>query len=112
MQIVRREENINSRYSSYDRRQIFYAGGDNVTGPNTVIETMTIGKKAAMNIDRKLMGKDMEGSLFKKYVCRNIIPIEHEGGERQYMKNYSQRAGKIISGKFHWAFQKKRRKLK
>ena len=36
-----------------------FAGGDAVTGPNTVIEAMAAGRKAAISIDRYLNSKDM-----------------------------------------------------
>jgi heterodisulfide reductase subunit A-like polyferredoxin len=36
-----------------------FAGGDTVTGPDTVIEAMAAGRKAAISIDRYLNGEDM-----------------------------------------------------
>jgi heterodisulfide reductase subunit A-like polyferredoxin len=36
-----------------------FAGGDMVTGPGTIIESMAHGRKAALSIDRYLCGKDL-----------------------------------------------------
>ncbi|MCK4358442.1 MAG: FAD-dependent oxidoreductase [Candidatus Cloacimonetes bacterium] len=38
----------------------FFAGGDTVTGPKTVIEAIAAGHKAAISIDRYLMRKDLK----------------------------------------------------
>jgi NADH-quinone oxidoreductase subunit F len=40
-------------------RQEVFAGGDLVTGPNTVVEAIAAGKKAAQVIDRYLQGKEL-----------------------------------------------------
>jgi pyruvate/2-oxoglutarate dehydrogenase complex dihydrolipoamide dehydrogenase (E3) component len=37
-----------------------FAGGDLVTGPNTVIDAIAAGKKAALVIDRYLQGRQVE----------------------------------------------------
>ncbi|HXY42194.1 MAG TPA: FAD-dependent oxidoreductase [Vicinamibacteria bacterium] len=44
------------RYSLATSRDRFYAGGDLVTGASNVSNAMGFGKKAARNIDKKLMG--------------------------------------------------------
>jgi heterodisulfide reductase subunit A len=36
-----------------------FAGGDSVTGPGTIIESMAHGRKAALSIDRYLRGEDL-----------------------------------------------------
>jgi heterodisulfide reductase subunit A-like polyferredoxin len=38
-----------------------FAGGDSVTGPGTIIESMAHGRKAAHSIDRYLRGEDLAG---------------------------------------------------
>jgi NADH-quinone oxidoreductase subunit F len=35
------------------------------------------------------MEKDRTDSLFKKYIYKNTIPIEPEGGKRQYIEKLS-----------------------
>jgi NADH-quinone oxidoreductase subunit F len=44
------------RYSLETSRQNFYAGGDLITGASNVSNAMGYGKKAARNIDKRLMG--------------------------------------------------------
>jgi NADH-quinone oxidoreductase subunit F len=45
-----------------------FAGGDLVTGPNTVVEAITAGKKVASTIDRFLRGQSL------KIPCEQILP--------------------------------------
>jgi NADH-quinone oxidoreductase subunit F len=45
------------RYSLETSRDRFYAGGDLITGASNVSNAMGIGKKAARNIDRRLMDR-------------------------------------------------------
>jgi heterodisulfide reductase subunit A-like polyferredoxin len=42
-----------------------FAGGDNVTGPATVIEAVAAGKRAAESIERYLKGQDLRGGRFE-----------------------------------------------
>jgi NADH-quinone oxidoreductase subunit F len=44
------------RYSLETSRQGFYAGGDLITGASNVSNAMGYGKKAARNMDERLMG--------------------------------------------------------
>jgi NADH-quinone oxidoreductase subunit F len=44
------------RYSLETSRSKFYAGGDLITGASNVSNAMGYGKKAARNIDQRLMG--------------------------------------------------------
>ena len=46
------------RYSLETSRERFYAGGDLITGASNVSNAMGYGKKAARNIDKKLMGAE------------------------------------------------------
>ena len=43
-----------------------FAGGDNVTGPSTVIEAVAAGKRAAESIERYLKGRDLLGGRFEE----------------------------------------------
>jgi NADH-quinone oxidoreductase subunit F len=49
-------------------RQGVFAGGDVVTGPNTVVEAIAAGKKAAVMIDRFLRGEEM------RQPARTVLP--------------------------------------
>jgi len=54
-----------------------FAGGDNVTGPASVIEAVAAGKRAAESIERFVSGKDMLSSRFEstiKPVPENLLP--------------------------------------
>ena len=51
------------RYSLEASRDRFYAGGDLITGASNVSNAMGIGKKAARNIDRRLMAQERFTSL-------------------------------------------------
>jgi len=51
-----------------------FAGGDSVTGPGTIVESMAHGRKAAISIDRYLRGEDlMEG---RESEGKQISPFE------------------------------------
>jgi NADPH-dependent glutamate synthase beta subunit-like oxidoreductase len=56
------------RYSLETSRERFYAGGDLITGASNVSNAMGYGKKAARNIDRKLMGHDRFAELEADFV--------------------------------------------
>ncbi|HVM59813.1 MAG TPA: NAD(P)-binding protein [Verrucomicrobiae bacterium] len=45
-----------------------FAGGDNVTGPATVIEAVAAGKRAAESIGRYLKGQDLRGDRFEDFL--------------------------------------------
>jgi NADH-quinone oxidoreductase subunit F len=55
------------RYSLETSRERFYAGGDLIAGASNVSNAMGYGKKAARNIDRKLMGRERFESLFPEF---------------------------------------------
>ena len=56
------------RYSLETSRELFYAGGDLITGASNVSNAMGIGKKAARNIDKRLMAEERFGSLMPDFV--------------------------------------------
>jgi NADH-quinone oxidoreductase subunit F len=55
------------RYSLETSRDRFYAGGDLITGASNVSNAMGIGKKAARNIDERLMGEKRFPSLIPEF---------------------------------------------
>jgi heterodisulfide reductase subunit A-like polyferredoxin len=56
-----------------------FAGGDTVTGPDTVIEAMAAGRKAAISIDRYLNGEDMRVGREGEGVQESKIEADIEG---------------------------------
>ena len=55
------------RYSLETSRDRFYAGGDLITGASNVSNAMGIGKKAARNIDKRLMAQERFASLIPDF---------------------------------------------
>ena len=55
------------RYTLETSRDRFYAGGDLITGASNVSNAMGIGKKAARNIDTRLMGQERFASLIPDF---------------------------------------------
>jgi NADH-quinone oxidoreductase subunit F len=53
-----------------------FAGGDVVTGPNTVVDAIAAGKKAAVMIDRYLMGEEMRKPLEVHLPRIYVPPVE------------------------------------
>jgi heterodisulfide reductase subunit A-like polyferredoxin len=63
-----------------------FAGGDNVTGPASVIEAVAAGKRAAESIERFVNGKDMLTNRFEsaiKPVPENLLPDESDVVKRE-----------------------------
>jgi len=58
-----------------------FSGGDAVTGPNTVIEAMAAGRKAAISIDRYLQGEDMRINREEEGTQKSEIEADIEGVE-------------------------------
>ncbi len=65
-----------------DRAGVF-AGGDLVTGPNTVIDAISAGKKAARMIDRYMRGMDLKVRHEPKLPAVFIEPAETAEGETE-----------------------------
>jgi NADH-quinone oxidoreductase subunit F len=61
------------RYSLETSRDRFYAGGDLITGASNVSNAMGIGKKAARNIDRRLMDR-LTPSVLPEFVYQMEPP--------------------------------------
>jgi NADH-quinone oxidoreductase subunit F len=55
------------RYSLETSRERFYAGGDLITGASNVSNAMGFGKKAARNIDKKLMGQKRFTAIWPEF---------------------------------------------
>jgi NADH-quinone oxidoreductase subunit F len=67
--LVKEEGTIDvDRYSLETSRERFYAGGDLITGASNVSNAMGYGKRAARNIDKKLMGQKRFLTLFPEFV--------------------------------------------
>jgi formylmethanofuran dehydrogenase subunit E len=57
-------------------RESVFAGGDVVTGPNTVIAAIADGKKAAVMIDRYLKGEPLKQPVMPYLPEKYIAPFE------------------------------------
>jgi NADH-quinone oxidoreductase subunit F len=55
------------RFSLETSRERFYAGGDLITGASNVSNAMGYGKKAARNIDRRLMARKTEPVIIPEF---------------------------------------------
>jgi len=62
------------RYTLETSRERFYAGGDLITGASNVSNAMGIGKKAARNIDKRLMGQERFASLIPDFAYEMVAP--------------------------------------
>ena len=62
------------RYSLETSRDRFYAGGDLITGASNVSNAMGIGKKAARNIDKRLMGVERFTTLVPDFAYQMEAP--------------------------------------
>jgi NADH-quinone oxidoreductase subunit F len=76
------------RYTLETSRERFYAGGDLISGASNVSNAMGYGKKAARNIDKKLMGQKRFLTLFPEFAYGMEPPetpseiARHVPGER------------------------------
>ncbi|MFC2130127.1 NADH-ubiquinone oxidoreductase-F iron-sulfur binding region domain-containing protein [Bacteroidota bacterium] len=68
---------INENTLETNRKGVF-AGGDVVTGPNTVVDAIAAGKKAAIMIDRYIHGKDLNQPLERQFPKEYVPPVEIE----------------------------------
>jgi NADH-quinone oxidoreductase subunit F len=71
------------RFSLETSRTKFYAGGDVITGASNVSNAMGLGKKAARNIDQRLMGEKRIGQLMRKYEYDQTPPAHSSDALRQ-----------------------------
>jgi NADH-quinone oxidoreductase subunit F len=62
------------RYTLETSRSKFYAGGDLISGASNVSNAMGYGKKAARNIDQRLMGSGRWDNIWPEFVYSNAPP--------------------------------------
>jgi NADH-quinone oxidoreductase subunit F len=74
------------RYSLETTRSKFYAGGDLISGASNVSNAMGYGKKAARNIDRRLMGSGRWERIGAEFSYSNVAPAEPSGSGRHQVK--------------------------
>jgi NADPH-dependent glutamate synthase beta subunit-like oxidoreductase len=70
------------RYTLETSRSKFYAGGDLISGASNVSNAMGYGKKAARNIDKRLMGPGRWESIWPQFVYSNDPPEEQSQSPR------------------------------
>ncbi len=71
------------RYTLETSRSKFYAGGDAISGASNVSNAMGYGKKAARNIDRRLMGPGRWDKIAARFSYRNEVPETAPGTRRK-----------------------------
>ena len=74
------------RYSLETTRSKFYAGGDLISGASNVSNAMGYGKKAARNIDQRLMGPGRWERIGAQFTYSNAAPAEPSGSARHHVK--------------------------
>jgi NADH-quinone oxidoreductase subunit F len=74
------------RYSLETTRSKFYAGGDLISGASNVSNAMGYGKKAARNIDQRLMGAGRWERIGAEFTYSNTVPAEPSGSGRHHVK--------------------------
>ncbi len=67
------------RYTLETSRSKFYAGGDLISGASNVSNAMGYGKKAARNIDRRLMGPGRWDGIAPQFSYSDELPDEAAG---------------------------------
>jgi NADPH-dependent glutamate synthase beta subunit-like oxidoreductase len=70
------------RFSLETSRSGFYAGGDVITGASNVSNAMDYGKRAARNIDERLMGESRWQKIFPDFTYEQHVPAEPSNGRR------------------------------
>ena len=73
------------RYSLETSRERFFAGGDLITGASNVSNAMGYGKKAARNIDKRLMGVKRFDSLWPEFEYAHGAAGEAEREPRRHV---------------------------
>jgi len=72
------------RHTLETSRSKFYAGGDLISGASNVSNAMGYGKKAARNIDRRLMGPGRWDGIAAQVSYSNELPDETAPGARHH----------------------------
>jgi NADH-quinone oxidoreductase subunit F len=73
------------RYTLETTRSKFYAGGDLISGASNVSNAMGYGKKAARNIDQRLMGAGRWERIGAQFAYSNVAPAEPSGSSRHHV---------------------------
>ena len=74
------------RYSLESSRSKFYAGGDVITGASNVSNAMGYGKKAARNIDERLMGARRWDNILADFEYDQTAPAQTSESRRHHVK--------------------------
>ncbi len=74
------------RYTLETSRSKFYAGGDLISGASNVSNAMGYGKKAARNIDRRLMGPGRWETINPAFTYSNRAPAEPSPSPRHILE--------------------------
>jgi NADH-quinone oxidoreductase subunit F len=72
------------RYSMETSRPRFFAGGDVVSGASNLSNAMGYGKKAARNIDERLMGVRRWARLFPEFEYAQEAPLQPSESRRHH----------------------------
>ena len=75
------------RYTLETSRSKFYAGGDLITGASNVSNAMGYGKKAARNIDLRLMGPGRWERIGAQFAYGNEPPVQPGEGPRGHAED-------------------------
>jgi NADH-quinone oxidoreductase subunit F len=74
------------RYSMETSRPRFFAGGDAITGASNVSNAMGYGKKAARNIDERLMGERRWSRVFPEFDYEQEPPEQPSESRRHHAR--------------------------
>jgi NADH-quinone oxidoreductase subunit F len=73
------------RFTLETTRSKFYAGGDLISGASNVSNAMGYGKKAARNIDERLMGVGRWDRIGANFEYGHVAPAEPSGSSRHHV---------------------------
>jgi len=73
------------RFTLETSRRNFYAGGDLITGASNVSNAMGYGKKAARNMDERLMGSSRFQQIFPKFDYDQTAPAHPSPSRRHHV---------------------------
>jgi NADPH-dependent glutamate synthase beta subunit-like oxidoreductase len=74
------------RYSLETSRKNFYAGGDLITGASNVSNAMGYGKKAARNIDQRLMAEKRWKQIYPEFEYAQSPPAHPSESGRHHVR--------------------------
>jgi NADH-quinone oxidoreductase subunit F len=85
-----------NRYTLETSRECFYAGGDLITGASNVSNAMGYGKKAARNIDKRLMGVKRFQTIWPEFEY-SMEPPEKPSDSRRHVPGERPAAERVRS---------------